>query len=78
MTWSKNFFVIMDNGGRRSEPDRRHFSYDVHIPERRSGQDRRSGPDRRTGGERRTAIKTDIPEERRSDIDRRAAFRLRK
>lgn len=26
---------------RRLENDRRHFSYDAHIPERRAGEDRR-------------------------------------
>ncbi len=39
---------IIDNGGRRSGVDRRQFSYDFHVPERRSGLDRRSGVDRRT------------------------------
>jgi hypothetical protein len=38
---------IMDNGGRRLGIDRRQFSYDVHIPERRSLEKRRSGLDRR-------------------------------
>ena len=37
----------IDNGGRRSGGDRRSYSYSVHLPERRSGQDRRSGKDRR-------------------------------
>jgi hypothetical protein len=36
-----------DNLGRRLNIERRQFSYDVHIPERRSGNDRRSGLDRR-------------------------------
>ena len=36
-----------DNGGKRSGLGRRQFSYDMHIPERRSGKDRRSGFDRR-------------------------------
>jgi len=36
-----------DNLGRRLKIERRQFSYDVHIPERRSGNDRRSGLDRR-------------------------------
>ena len=36
-----------DNLGRRLNIERRQFSYDVHIPERRSGNDRRSGVDRR-------------------------------
>ena len=38
---------LTDNGGRRSGIERRQFSYDFHIPERRSGEDRRSGLDRR-------------------------------
>jgi hypothetical protein len=36
-------FTLFDNGGRRKSQ----FSYDSHIPERRSGIDRRSGLDRR-------------------------------
>ena len=36
-----------DNGGKRLGLDQRQFSYDKHIPERRSGNDRRSGLDRR-------------------------------
>lgn len=39
--------ISLDNGGRRSGGDRRNYSYTLHIPERRSGQDRRSGEDRR-------------------------------
>ena len=46
-------FSISDIGGRRSGTDRRQFSYDIHIPERRCGQDRRSGQDRRNGFDRR-------------------------
>ncbi len=38
---------IKDNGGRRLGTDRRQFSYDAHIPERRSLKNRRSGLDRR-------------------------------
>ncbi len=30
-----------DNEDRRAGVDRRHFSFDIHIPERRSGLDRR-------------------------------------
>lgn len=37
----------IDNGGRRMEPDRRLFSYNGYLPERRSGDERRSGLDRR-------------------------------
>jgi hypothetical protein len=39
--------VLTDNGGRRSNIDRRSLSYDVYIPERRVGIDRRSVEDRR-------------------------------
>jgi hypothetical protein len=39
--------ILHDNGGRRSGNERRKFSYDYHIPERRSGIDRRIRPDRR-------------------------------
>ena len=38
---------IRDNGGERSGLDQRQFSYDRHIPERRSAKDRRNGLDRR-------------------------------
>jgi len=38
----------IDNGGRRTGGDRRCFSYSLHLPERRSGEDRRSGKDRRS------------------------------
>lgn len=41
-------FCLPDSRGRRSGIDRRQFSYSVHIPERRCGQDRRSGIDRRS------------------------------
>ena len=40
-------YILSDNGGRRSGIERREFSYDQHIPERRSGMDRRNGDDRR-------------------------------
>jgi hypothetical protein len=38
---------LPDNGGRRSDRDRRSFLYALNIPEMRSGKDRRSGFDRR-------------------------------
>ena len=41
------FLFFEDRGGRRSGVRKREFSYDVHIPERRSGAERRSGSDRR-------------------------------
>jgi len=34
--------ISLDNGGRRSGGDRRNYSYTLHIPERRNGNDRRS------------------------------------
>ena len=40
-------YQLLDNDGRRLGIDRRRFSYDFHVPERRSGKDRRSGLDRR-------------------------------
>ena len=39
--------ILHNNGGRRCGIERRQFSYDQHIPERRSGKDRRSGFDRK-------------------------------
>jgi DNA-binding XRE family transcriptional regulator len=39
--------LIRDGGGVRSGLERRQYSYDQHIPERRSGKDRRNGLDRR-------------------------------
>ena len=38
---------IKDKGDERLGIDRRKFSYDVHIPENRSGKERRNGLDRR-------------------------------
>jgi hypothetical protein len=39
---------LFDNGGRRFGDDRRLFSYNGYLPERRSEEDRRSGMDRRS------------------------------
>lgn len=39
--------MLNDNGGRRLGGDRRIYTYNDHIPERRSGKERRSGLDRR-------------------------------
>jgi hypothetical protein len=75
MTASKAFFALIDNGGRRSGIDPRHFSYDVHVPERRSIQDRRSGNDRRSGVERRNVIETIVTVDRRKTMERRAAYK---
>jgi hypothetical protein len=54
----------LDNGGRRSGIDRRQFSYDSHIPERRAIAERRIGADRRIGLDRRRGL------------DRRGTFHL--
>ena len=43
MSQSKAVSILSDNGGRRLGVDRRRFSYDVHIPERRCGKERRNG-----------------------------------
>ena len=56
---------IRDNGGRRAEIDRRQFSYDGHIPERRQRSGRRIELDRRGGIERRCGT------DRRNDGERR-------
>lgn len=39
--------ALIDNGGRRFGHDRRIFSYNGYLPERRSGNDRRTSSDRR-------------------------------
>jgi hypothetical protein len=44
---AEKMLIFVDNGGRRSGGDRRNYSYTLHIPERRSGQERRCGRDRR-------------------------------
>jgi hypothetical protein len=40
--------MLIDNGGRRLGDDRRLYSYNGYLPERRSGDERRSCLDRRT------------------------------
>jgi hypothetical protein len=40
-------FKLADNGGTRTEIDRRKFHYTAYIPEKRTGMDRRKRPDRR-------------------------------
>ena len=57
-------FCLRDNGGRRSDIDRRQFSYAGHVPERREGEERRTGLDRRRNKEGR------VPDRRRS-VDRK-------
>jgi hypothetical protein len=59
--------LCLDCGGRRSGIDRRQFSYAIHIPERRSGDERRNGSDRRSGEERRSSdsFRTVVEEDRR-------------
>jgi hypothetical protein len=55
---SKNEVIMLlaDHGGRRSGAERRQFSYNSHLPERRSDQNRRSGKDRRSGFDRRNTM----------------------
>ena len=51
---------VQDSGGRRSNVERRKFSYTIHIPERRSGKDRRSGLDRRKNLEKDLQTKSGV------------------
>jgi len=46
---SEQITRINDNGGTRSEADRRQYKIIDYKPERRSGKERRSGVDRRKG-----------------------------
>jgi hypothetical protein len=55
--------LLSDNGGRRSGIDRRRYSYTVHIPERRYGEERRQKSDRR--GKQATHVTSD----KRKDSD---------
>jgi len=61
-----------DNGGRRSGVDRRNFTYSLHIPEKRSGQDRRSGFDRREM----QAFRTVSAAERRAWLSKPTCFAI--
>ena len=56
------------DGDRRLGIDRRRFSYNAHIPERRSGEERRFGKENRNGNGLRMSPK------QRSDMERRATF----
>ncbi|MGD8226937.1 MAG: hypothetical protein PVH82_05245 [Desulfobacteraceae bacterium] len=56
------------DGERRLGIDRRRFSYNVHIPERRSGAERRFGAENGNGNGLRMSPK------QRSDMERRATF----
>lgn len=57
-----------DNGGRRLGLERRAFSYDIHLPERRSYTIRRSRVDRRNG------LFSRMNSRKWRDTERRAAF----
>ena len=57
-----------DNGGRRLGLERRAFSYDIHLPERRSNTIRRSNVDRRNG------VFSRMNTRKWRDTERRAAF----
>jgi hypothetical protein len=56
------------DGDRRLGIDRRRFSYNAHIPERRSGAERRFGAENGNGNGLRMSPK------QRSNMDRRATF----
>ncbi len=75
MSGSKIVFPPEDNGGRRLGYERRQFSYDVYVRERRSDKDRRSSKDRRSGKERRKLIAETTKIDQRSGVERRTAFR---
>jgi hypothetical protein len=64
---SKIEYNLTETGGRRLGMERRSFSYDLHLPERRDGQARRIGKDRRSGKDLRDGT------ERRSGRDRRSS-----
>jgi len=61
---TSNHRILIDKKGMpyhtdwRQAIDRHHFSYDLHIPERRSRKDRRKGQDSHTKVESRPALKT--------------------
>ncbi len=80
MNGSKINCFLSEKGGRRTGIDRRQFSYDAHIPERRFGLDRRDNKDRRAGQERRkrsdftTVLDTKSDRDRRRSKDRRIIF----
>ncbi len=80
MSPSRVEFNNRDKGGRRLGLERRQFSYDQHIPERRCGEDRRSGLDRRSGKDRRTSedrrngAERAVAKERRSGKNRRSGI----
>ena len=61
-------FFLEDRGGRRSGFRKREFSYDAHIPERRSGAERRSGTDRRE------TISSQIYSKDRRGVEERLGF----
>lgn len=58
----------IDNGGRRLGLERRKFSYDIHLPERRSNIIRRSSIDRRND------LFSRMDSRKYRDTERRAAF----
>lgn len=71
-----NLFYV-DNGGRRSEKDRRRFAYSGHIPERRLRGDHAPGGDRRSGKDRRKVF-SDIPSSdlrSKGGVERRIALK---
>lgn len=65
---SNAIFFCGDNGGRRTGLEQRIFSYDAHMPERRSNSVRRSSVDRRNG------FMVRMNPRQWRDTERRAAF----
>jgi len=65
---------IVDNGGRRSESDRRQNTLPIGFPDPRSDFDRRCMRDRRNGKDRRTGLDRRNPNGMRAKakVDRRA------
>ncbi len=59
---------IEDNGGRRSELDRRSFFASGWFPEKRSRPDRRIGPDRRVRKEDFTNLMVSLEPKRKTDV----------
>ncbi len=71
---SKASFSLENDRDRRLGIDRRRFSYDVHIPERRSGTERRRGTESGNGTERKNGVGFRMSPKERSDMERRASF----
>ena len=69
---------MTDNGGTRSETNRRKFQSIDYIPEKRSGRDRRKGFDRRSPIARRRGAERRVSQNQREvfPFERRDVFRI--